>query len=96
MEPNPCQPPMLPVPQSPQKRSIVGLLLKSGLAVYGVRAAGMVAYLVTALFVMNTGVREPPLWLLGIAFIAVTMLPLGLTMLGGGALIWLLRKRKKS
>ncbi len=96
MEPNPCQPPMPPVRPSPQKQSIVALLLKIGLAVYGVGVAGMVAYLVCAGFVINTGVRQPPLWLLGIAFIAVTMLPLGLTLLGAGAFVWLLSKRKKS
>jgi hypothetical protein len=96
MEPNPCQPPMLPFPPSPRKRSFVALILKVGLAVYGVGVAGMVAYLVCAYSLMIAGVPKLPLWLLGIAFLAVTLLPLGLALLGAGALVWLLSKRRKS
>ena len=87
---------MLPVPQSPQKRSLVGPILKIGLAVYGVGAAAMVAYFGGAFFLMSAGAPKLPLWLLGIAFLAVTLLPLGLSLLGVGALVWLLSKRKKS
>jgi hypothetical protein len=96
MEPNPSQPPMLPVPPSPQQQSIVGPILKMGLAVYGVGAAAMVAYFVGAFFLMSAGAPKLPVWLLGIAFFAVTLLPLGLTLLGAGALVWMLSKRKKS
>lgn len=97
MEPNPCQPPMLPVPQSPQQRSVVGPILKTGLAIYGVGVAGMVVYFVCVCFLLSAGTpKQLPLWLLGIAFLAVTLLPLGLTLLGVGALVWLLSKRKKS
>lgn len=87
---------MLPLPQSPQKRSIVAPILKIGLAVHGVGVAAMVAYLSCAYYLMFAGVPKLPLWLLGIAFLAVTLLPLGLTLLGFGALVWLIGKWKKS
>ena len=80
----------------PEKPSIGALIFKIGLALYGVGVAAMVAYFSCALFLMSTRVPKPPLWLLGIAFIAVVLLPMGLGLSGIGALAWLSGRRKKS
>ena len=97
MELNPHQVSLLPTPTAPpEKPSIGAVIFKTGLALYGVGVAAMVAYFVCACFLMSAGLPKPPLWLLGIAFMAVVLLPMGLGLSGIGALAWLIGRRKKS
>ena len=96
MELNPYKSPTLPSPPtSPKKPSVGTRILRIGLIMLGVGVAGIVLVFVCSYFLVNAGVPEPPLWLVGIVLTTNVLLPMGICLSIIGALVWMLSNRKK-
>lgn len=87
MDLNPYQASQHPTPTAAREKPSIGArILRFGLTALGIGVAGIVGFVICAYFLINAGVPEPPLWLLGIGLVALVLLMLGLVASGIGFL----------